>query len=184
MARQIFESLEDSTALLVGAGETIELVAKHLFEHQCQKIIIANRTTARAQSFAENFQAKVITLEEIPEHMHTADIVISSTASPLPIIEKGMVEKALKRRHYQPILLVDIAVPRDIETEVGDLSDAYLYTVDDLQSIVERNRKQREFAAIQAERIVAEETESFMTWMRSRTAVESIKAISLNGIRS
>ncbi|CZF77451.1 Glutamyl-tRNA reductase [Grimontia indica] len=175
LARQIFESLETSTALLVGAGETIELVAKHLFEHDCKNIIVANRTRERAKPFAEAFGAEIISLEEIPEHMHKADIVISSTAAPLPIIGKGMVEKAIKARRHQPMLLIDIAVPRDIEEEVGELNDAYLYTVDDLHSIVERNREQRKAAAIQAEAIVDEESEGFMTWMRSRGAVDSIK---------
>lgn len=175
LARQIFESLETSTALLVGAGETIELVAKHLFEHKCQNIIVANRTRERAKLFAEAFGAEIISLEEIPEYMHKADIVISSTAAPLPIIGKGMVEKAIKARRHQPMLLIDIAVPRDIEEEVGELNDAYLYTVDDLHSIVERNRDQRKAAAIQAEAIVDEESVGFMTWMRSRGAVDSIK---------
>ncbi|MDD1792626.1 glutamyl-tRNA reductase [Enterovibrio makurazakiensis] len=175
LARQIFESLETSTALLVGAGETIELVAKHLYEHDCKNIIVANRTRERARPFEEAFGAKVISLEEIPDYMHKADIVISSTAAPLPIIGKGMVEKALKARRHQPMLLIDIAVPRDIEEEVGDLNDAYLYTVDDLQSIVERNMEQRKAAAVQAEAIVDEESHGFMTWMRSRDAVDSIK---------
>ncbi len=175
LARQIFESLETTTALLVGAGETIELVAKHLYEHNCRKIIVANRTRERAKPFADAFGAEIISLEEIPEHMHRADIVISSTAAPLPIIGKGMVEKALKARRHQPMLLIDIAVPRDIEEGVGQLNDAYLYTVDDLQSIVERNREQRKAAAIQAESIVDEESLGFMTWMRSRDAVDSIK---------
>ncbi len=175
LARQIFESLEDSTALLVGAGETIELVAKHLYEHKCKNIIVANRTRERAKPFADAFGAEIISLEEIPEHMHKADIVISSTAAPLPIIGKGMVEKAIKVRRHQPMLLIDIAVPRDIEEEVGELNDAYLYTVDDLQSIVERNREQRKAAAVQAEAIIDEESDGFMIWMRSRSAVDSIK---------
>ncbi len=117
----------------------------------------------------------MISLEEIPEYMHQADILISSTAAPLPIIGKGMVEKALRKRRNQPMLLIDIAVPRDIEEEVGDLNDAYLYTVDDLHSIVEKNKEQRKRAALQADVIIEEESHDFMTWMRSRTAVDSIK---------
>lgn len=175
LARQIFESLEKSTVLLIGAGETMELVAKHIYEHNCQNIMVANRSRERAKLLADKYGADVISLEEIPEHIYKADIVISSTASPLPIIGKGMVEKALKARRYEPMLLIDIAVPRDIEQEVGDLNDAYLYTVDDLQSIVERNREQRKVAAILADVIVDEETEGFMNWMRSRTAVNCIK---------
>ncbi|MBW3696294.1 glutamyl-tRNA reductase [Vibrio sp. T187] len=175
LAKHIFESIEDSTVLLVGAGETIELVAKHLSANGCQKMIVANRTRERALGLAEEFGAEVISLNEIPDHLPRADIVISSTASPLPIIGKGMVETALKQRKHQPMLLVDIAVPRDVEAQVGDLNDAYLYTVDDLQSIVESNIEQRKVEAIQAEAIVSEESAAFMTWMRSLQAVDSIR---------
>lgn len=125
--------------LLVGAGETIELVARHLREHKVQKMIIANRTRERAQILADEVGAEVIALSEIDERLREADIIISSTASPLPIIGKGMVERALKSRRNQPMLLVDIAVPRDVEPEVGKLANAYLYSVDDLQSIISHN---------------------------------------------
>lgn len=138
LAKQIFESLSDATVLLVGAGETIELVSRHLVEQGCNQLIVANRTKERAANLAEEFGAEVIGLPEIPEHLHRADIVISSTASPLPIVGKGMVEKAIKARRHQPMLFVDIAVPRDVEAEVGDLNDVYLYTVDDLHSIIEK----------------------------------------------
>ncbi|OOE41017.1 glutamyl-tRNA reductase [Salinivibrio kushneri] len=175
LARQIFESLSDVTTLLVGAGETIELVARHLKEHQCSQIIFANRTQSRAQALAEQFDAKMSGLEALPEQLCQADIVISSTAAPMPLIEKAMVEKALKQRRHQPMLLIDIAVPRDIDENVGSLADAYLYSVDDLQSIVEHNREQRKLAAIQAEAIVTEESADFMRWLRSREAVDSIK---------
>ncbi|MBD0784986.1 glutamyl-tRNA reductase [Vibrio sp. Y2-5] len=175
LAKHIFESLSDATVLLVGAGETIELVAKHLASHNCKRIIVANRTRERAMSLAEEFNAEVIALNEIPDHLHFADIVISSTASPLPIIGKGMVESALKKRRHQPMLFVDIAVPRDIESQVGDLNDAYLYSVDDLQSIVDSNIEQRKVEAIQAEAIVSEESAAFMSWMRSLQAVDSIR---------
>lgn len=139
LARQIFESLSTVTVLLVGAGETIELVARHLREHKVQKMIIANRTRERAQILADEVGAEVIALSEIDERLREADIIISSTASPLPIIGKGMVERALKSRRNQPMLLVDIAVPRDVEPEVGKLANAYLYSVDDLQSIISHN---------------------------------------------
>ncbi|MEL7293783.1 MAG: glutamyl-tRNA reductase [Pseudomonadota bacterium] len=175
LAKHIFESLQDSTVLLVGAGETIELVAKHLAGNGCTKMIVANRTKERALPLAEQFGAHIIGLPEIPDHLAKADIVISSTASPLPIIGKGMVETALKERRFQPMLLVDIAVPRDIESQVGDLNDAYLYTVDDLQSIVDSNIEQRKIEAIQAEAIVSEESAAFMSWMRSLQAVDSIR---------
>ncbi|EKO3588129.1 MULTISPECIES: glutamyl-tRNA reductase [Vibrio] len=175
LAKHIFESLTKATVLLVGAGETIELVAKHLDGHGCQRMIVANRTRERAMALAQNFDAEVITLNEIPDYLAQADIVISSTASPLPIIGKGMVESALKARRHQPMLLVDIAVPRDVESQVSELDDAYLYSVDDLQSIVENNIEQRKIEAIQAEAIVSEESAEFMSWMRSLQAVDSIR---------
>lgn len=175
LAKHIFESLADATVLLVGAGETIELVAKHLAGHHCKRMIVANRTRERALSLAQQFGADVIALNEIPDYLAQADIVISSTASPLPIIGKGMVESALKARRHQPMLLVDIAVPRDIEPQVGKLNDAYLYSIDDLQSIVDSNIEQRKVEAIQAEAIVSEESATFMSWMRSLQAVDSIR---------
>ncbi|WP_305456317.1 glutamyl-tRNA reductase [Photobacterium leiognathi] len=175
LARQIFESLSGVTILLVGAGETIELVSRHVVEQGCNSLIVANRTRERAEGIAREFGAEVISLEQIPDHLHRADIVISSTASPLPIVGKGMVEAALKQRRHQPMLLVDIAVPRDIEQQVGELNDAYLYSVDDLHSIVEKNREQRKVAAIQAEAIVSEESAAFMQWLRSLEAVDSIR---------
>ncbi|WP_456296863.1 glutamyl-tRNA reductase [Vibrio sp. AK197] len=175
LAKHIFESLDDSTVLLVGAGETIELVAKHLAANGCKNMIVANRTRERAMGLAGEFGTEVIGLPEIPEHLAKADIVISSTASPLPIIGKGMVETALRTRRHQPMLLVDIAVPRDIEAQVGDLNDVYLYSVDDLQSIIDSNMEQRKVEAIQAEAIVSEESASFMSWMRSLQAVDSIR---------
>ncbi|EJX7570613.1 glutamyl-tRNA reductase [Vibrio cholerae] len=175
LAKHIFESLADATVLLVGAGETIELVAKHLAGHHCKRMIVANRTRERALSLAQQFGADVIALNDIPDYLAQADIVISSTASPLPIIGKGMVESALKARRHQPMLLVDIAVPRDIEPQVGKLNDAYLYSVDDLQSIVDSNIEQRKVEAIQAEAIVSEESATFMSWMRSLQAVDSIR---------
>lgn len=175
LAKHIFESLAKSRVLLIGAGETIELVAKHLAANGCTDMIVANRTVERAETLAHAFNADVISLNEIPEHLPRADIVISSTASPLPIIGKGMVESALKARKHQPILFIDIAVPRDVESQVGELNDAYLYTVDDLQSIIDSNIEQRKVEAIQAEAIVTEESATFMTWLRSLHAVDSIR---------
>ncbi|MEY4923431.1 MAG: glutamyl-tRNA reductase [Pseudomonadota bacterium] len=175
LARQIFESLAELSVLLVGAGETIELVARHLHEHQVKHMMIANRTRERAQALATEVGAEVITLPEIDARLADADIIISSTASPLPIIGKGMVERALKSRRNQPMLFVDIAVPRDIEPEVGKLSNAYLYSVDDLQTIIQHNIAQRQAAAIQAETIVQQESMNFMAWLRSQGAVETIR---------
>lgn len=175
MAKQIFSALSNTKVLLIGAGETIELVARHLKENGVASMVVANRTLSRAEAMCEEFNAKAITLEQIPDYLSKADIVISSTASPLPILGKGMVEKALKQRRHQPMLLVDIAVPRDIEAEVADLDDAYLYTVDDLQSIVEQNMASRREAAEEAELITEEQSLQFMEWIRSLQSVDSIR---------
>lgn len=175
LARQIFESLSTVNVLLVGAGETIELVARHLREHSVKKLMIANRTRERAQLLADEVGAEVIGLGDIETRLTDADIIISSTASPLPIIGKGMVERALKARRNQPMLLVDIAVPRDVEPEVGKLANAYLYSVDDLQAIIEQNMAQRKAAAVQAESIVVQESGEFMAWLRAQSAVETIR---------
>ncbi len=174
LARQIFESLSTVTVMLVGAGETIELVARHLREHKVKKMIIANRTRERAQVLADEVGAEVVALSDIDERLKEADIIISSTASPLPIIGK-MVERALKSRRNQPMLLVDIAVPRDVEPEVGKLPNAYLYSVDDLQSIISHNLAQRKAAAVQAETIVEQETSEFMAWLRAQSVSETIR---------
>ncbi|MCL2895820.1 glutamyl-tRNA reductase [Brenneria tiliae] len=175
LARQIFESLAEVNVLLVGAGETIELVARHLREHQVHRMVIANRTRERAQALATEVGAEVITLAELDEQLAYADIVISSTASTLPIIGKGMMERTLKARRNQPMLMVDIAVPRDIEPEVGKLPNVYLYSVDDLHAIIQHNLAQRKAAAIQAESIVQQESADFMAWLRAQSAVETIR---------
>lgn len=175
LARQIFESLKKVTVLLVGAGETIELVARHLREHQVERLLITNRTRARAERLAEEVNAEIVDFGDLPEKIASADIIISSTASPLPVIGKGMVESALKQRRNQPMLIVDIAVPRDVEPEVGKLSSAYLYTVDDLQAIIQHNMAQREAAAVEAESIVLQESGEFMSWLRAQNAVDLIR---------
>lgn len=175
MAKHIFSSLHRTKVLLIGAGETIELVAKHLKDNGVDSMVVANRTLERAQGMCEEFNATAITLQQIPDYLASADIVISSTASPLPILGKGMVEKALKQRRHQPMLLVDIAVPRDIEAEVGELDDAFLYTVDDLHSIIEQNMASRKEAAEQAELITEDQSHVFMEWVKSLESVDSIR---------
>ncbi|ATO33198.1 glutamyl-tRNA reductase [Dickeya dianthicola] len=175
LARQIFESLADVNVLLVGAGETIELVSRHLREHRVKRMVIANRTRDRAQALAKEVGADVITLAELDAYLPQADIVISSTASTLPIIGKGMMERTMKTRRNQPMLMVDIAVPRDIEPEVGRLPNIYLYSVDDLQAIIQHNLAQRKAAAVQAESIVQQECSEFMDWLRAQAAVDTIR---------
>jgi glutamyl-tRNA reductase len=175
LAKQIFSDMSSHTALLIGAGETIELVARHLHETGIGRIIVANRTVERAHNLAAEFGGYAIALPEIPNHLAEADIVISSTASPLPILGKGAVESALKARKHRPMLMVDIAVPRDIEAEVRELEDVYLYTVDDLQSIIDEGLRSRQEAALQAEEIIDVQVGHFMGWLKSLQSVELIR---------
>lgn len=176
LAKQIFGELAGYTVLLIGAGETIELAARHLHENGIGRMIIANRTLEKAHALASEFNGYAIELGEIPSHLAEADIVISSTASPLPILGKGAVERAIKARKRRPMLMVDIAVPRDIEPEAGDLRDVYLYTVDDLQEIIQEGLKSRQEAAKQAEEIIDVQVTQFMGWLKSLEAVSTIRA--------
>jgi glutamyl-tRNA reductase len=174
LAKHIFASLEKAKVLLVGAGETIELVAKHLYENKVGHITVANRTLSRAEGMAKQVGADVITLAQIPQHMADADIVISSTGSTLPLIGKGMVEQALAKRKHRPVFMVDLAVPRDIEEQVSDLEDVFLYTVDDLQSIIAQNMDNRRKAAVEAEAIVNHQTTGFMSWLRGLNTQDTV----------
>ena len=176
LARQIFSSLSRSQALLIGAGETITLVARHLHEQGVKRIVVANRTLERASLLAEQFGAHAVLLADIPDELVNSDIVISSTASQLPILGKGAVERALKQRKHKPIFMVDIAVPRDIEPEVGELDDVYLYTVDDLHDVVEENLKSRQGAAQAAEELVSGGVDEFMQRLRELAAVDVLRA--------
>ena len=175
LAQQIFDKLSEQTALLIGAGETIELTARHLHQHGIGRIIIANRTYDKAHTLASQFNGYAIALSELPSHLAEADIVVSSTASQLPIIGKGMLESAIKKRKHKPIFMVDLAVPRDIEAEVEQLGDVYLYTVDDLQNTINENMDSRRRAAEQAEEIIDTEVEHFLSWMRSQGAQSTIR---------
>jgi len=177
LARQIFEDLSKQTALLVGAGEMIELCARHLKENGVGHIIVANRTLERAELLAGEVNAEAIALAEMPKRLADADIVISSTASQLPILGKGAVERALKQRKHRPIFMVDIAVPRDIEAEVGALNDVYLYTVDDLKDVIQENMKSRMAAAEEAEKIIDLKVGEFMRWVKSLNAVPAIRSL-------
>jgi glutamyl-tRNA reductase len=176
LAKQIFDDLENQTALLIGAGETIELAARHLYEQGTDKLIIANRTVERAHDLAAHFNGYGIGLDEIPAHLAEADIVIASTGSPAPILDQAMVRTALRSRKHRPVFMVDLAVPRDIATDVAGLDDVYLYTVDDLQQVIEENMRTRQEAALQAEEIIDVQTERFMAWTRSLDAVPTLRA--------
>ena len=174
LAQHIFSDLGDSRALLIGAGETIELVARHLHNAGVKEITVANRTLNRALDLANEFNGKAILLGDIPDALPQADIVIASTASQLPILGKGAVENALKKRKHRPIFMVDIAVPRDIESQVADLDDVYLYTVDDLREVIEENQRSRETAAREAEDIINQGANEFMRQLRSLAAVDTV----------
>ena len=176
LAQQIFGDLQSLQALLIGAGETIELAGRHLHAAGLQHLTVANRNVERALRLAEGFSGDGIGLSQIPDVLHKADIVISSTASTLPILGKGAVEQALKRRRRRPIFMVDIAVPRDIEPEIGRLPDVFLYTVDDLRGVIEENMAARRAAASEAEQIIERQVETFLAWQRSLDAVGTIRA--------
>ena len=167
LAGRVFSSLTEQTALLIGAGETIELVARHLKEKGVKRMIVANRSVERAQLLAKEVGCEAISLSEIPVRLADADIIVSSTASTLPILGKGAVEAAIRKRKHSPMFILDLAVPRDVEPEVSALRDVYLYTVDDLQNVVQQNQGLREQAASEAENIIDLQVVRFMRWMRS-----------------
>ena len=176
LARQIFGRLDALHAMLIGAGDTIELVARHLADAKLASLTFANRTPDRATLLAARHSGQAIPLAELPEQLHRADLVITATASPVPVLGKGAVESALKRRRHRPMLMVDIAVPRDIEPEVGRLDDVYLYTVDDLREVIQEGRRAREAAAQAAEAIIDLEVARWQRRQLARDAVGLIRA--------
>jgi len=177
LARQIFAGFQQHTALLVGAGETIALAARHLQSQGIKRMIIANRSLDRAQLLAAEFNASAITLDALPRHLPEADIVITSTASPQPVIKASDVRMALEARRRKPMFMVDIAVPRDIEAEVGDFEDVYLYSIDDLQRFVTENLKAREDEAREARILIEEEVGRFMASLRGQQVVPTIREL-------
>jgi glutamyl-tRNA reductase len=177
MARNVFATFENRTALLVGAGETIALAARHLHADGLRRMIVANRSVERARELAAEFQGFAIGLDEIPAHLREADIVIASTASPNPIVTRAMAQDALRARKRRPMFMVDIAVPRDIEPEVAELEDVYLFTIDDLQTVVNENMESRRQAAREADRMIASEVDRFEMQIRSRQAAPTIRRL-------
>lgn len=167
LAQQIFGNLNSQTVLLIGAGETIELATRHFHNQGIENIIIANRSIEKAQRLSRSFKAQAIHLSEINHYLPKADIVVSSTASQLPILGKGSIESAIRLRKHKPMFLVDLAVPRDIESEVQQLSDVFLYTIDDLQQVVVDNIKNREEAAQQADEIIETQVDHFLDWLKT-----------------
>ncbi|WP_319558055.1 glutamyl-tRNA reductase [Thiomicrorhabdus sp.] len=174
LSKQFFGDLSSQTAMLLGAGETVELVARHLKESNIGNLIIANRTFERAHQLAENVTGYAIRLDEIDNHLHEADIVIGSTGSPNAILSASQVAQALKQRKNSPMLMVDIAVPRDIEAQVGHLENVYLYTVDDLQEIIETNKQSRQTAALEAEEIIDLQADNFIAQQNALTQVKPL----------
>ncbi len=174
LAKQLYSDLSEQRVLLIGAGDTTELVARYFKQNLVKHIIIANRSVARAEVIAQEIGSEAIRLSEVPRRLPEADIVVSSTASTLPILGKGAIENALKERRRRPMFLLDLAVPRDIEPEVSQLQDAYLYTIDDLENLVKENRGLRQQAAEQAENIIDLQVVKFMRWKRSLQSVPVI----------
>ena len=174
LAQQIFGDLTQQTALLIGAGETIELTARHLHENGLTRMIVANRTVERARQLAKEFSGYAITLEEIGVHLAEADVVIASTASPTIVLDMDTVKSAIKVRKHRPMFMVDIAVPRDIDPNVSQLEDVYLYTVDDLNEVIQENLRSRQQAALQAEEIIDVQVNHFLGWLNSLSAVDTI----------
>jgi glutamyl-tRNA reductase len=177
LAAQLFEDLRETSVLFVGAGEMIELVATHFAAREPRAMAVANRTLERGEKLAGRFGAQALRLADLPQRLHEFDIVVSSTASSLPIIGLGAVERALKARRHRPMFMVDLAVPRDIEPEVAQLSDVYLYTVDDLSAAVQTAGEKRQAAVEQAEAIIDAGVQSFAHWLDSRANVPLIQAL-------
>ena len=175
LSEKIFTNLADQTVLLIGAGEMIELSAQHLKQKGVSKIIVANRTIENAQTIALAYNAEAISLKQLSDHLHRADIVISSTAAPIPILGKGLIETVLVQRKHQPMLLLDLAIPRDIEPEAGKLDDVFLYTVDDLQQVVENNLEGRKQEKIAAQEIINKQNIEFKAWLDNIPNEEIIK---------
>jgi len=176
LARQIFSDLSKQRALLIGAGDTIELLAQHLHSQGLCDLIIANRSRDKAEALADRFDGQAIGLAELPQHLGRSDMVFSSTSSDRPIVTRSMVEKALSDERRHPVLMVDLAVPRDIEPQVAGVSDIYLYSLDDLQNVVEAGRNSRLEAAQAAHEIIEREVHACMAWMEGRGAVQLLRS--------
>jgi glutamyl-tRNA reductase len=177
LAQQLFGDIRDVRLLLVGVGEMIELAATHFAAQNPRQIVVANRTLERGRELAERFNATAITLQQLPDRIHEFDAVITSTASTLPIIGKGMIERALKLRRRKPMFIVDLAVPRDVEGEVADLDDIYLHTLDSLGRVIQQNVEKREAAIAEADLIITKRTAEFMRWLESRSTVPVIQQL-------
>jgi len=177
LAQTVFESLADCRVLFIGAGEMIELVATHFAAHQPRGMVIANRTVERGARLAQRFGAEAIRLADVPQRLPEFDVVVTSTASSLPIIGLGAAERSIKQRRHKPVVMVDLAVPRDIEPEVSELRDVYLYSVDDLSALVRSNTEKRQAAIEQAEAIIENRVHGFLEWLDLRSQVPLIQRL-------
>jgi len=181
LARQMFSELDRATVLLIGAGDTIELAARHLADAQAKRLLVANRTLEHAQAVASRHGGYALPLAELERHLPEADIVISATASREPILSREMVGAALRQRRHRPMFLLDLAVPRDIAADVAELKDAYLYTIDDLEQVIEENRASRREAAQQAEAIIELQVEHYLAWWRAQGRQDALKKLRAHG---
>jgi glutamyl-tRNA reductase len=177
LAERIFGKINDLHVLFIGAGEMIELCAAHFAGGSPRGIAIANRTEERAQVLGRRFNARTMRIEAIANALPEFDVVVSCTASPLPIVGLGMAERAIKARRHRPIVMVDLAVPRDVEPEVGELDDVFLYTVDDLAQLVESGQESRQQAVVEAEGIINARVNGFLHWVQARDAVPVIRTL-------
>jgi glutamyl-tRNA reductase len=177
LAERIFPSIAETRVLMIGAGEMIELTATHFAAKAPKSITIANRTVERGRALADRFNAEAITLTDMPERLPEFDIIVTCTASTLPILGKGLLERVVKARRHSPVFIVDLAVPRDVEPEAAELDDVFLYSVDDLSNIVKDNLSIRKEAVTQAEEMIATQAQSFLRWLEGRTVVPTITAL-------
>ncbi|MGH8630750.1 MAG: glutamyl-tRNA reductase [Burkholderiales bacterium] len=177
LAERIYPSVREQKVLFIGAGEMIELCATHFAAREPREVTFANRTPERAEELARRFGGSAITLNDLPDQLGLHDIVVSCTASPLPILGKGMIESAIKARRHRPMLMIDLAVPRDIESEAAELDDVFLYSVDDLGKIVQEGLDMRQAAVTQAEAIITAGVHDFMHWLDTREVVPTIRAL-------
>ncbi len=177
LAERIFENVSEQKVLFIGAGEMVELCAAHFAAQKPKRITVANRTLERGEALAARFGGDAMQLDEIGERLPEYDLIVSCTASPLPIIGLGMAERAIKARRHRPIVMVDLAVPRDIEPEIAQLDDVFLYTLDDLGVIVESGLESREKAVVEAEAIITSRVDGFLHWLEARETVPTIRAL-------
>jgi glutamyl-tRNA reductase len=180
LSQRIFDTLTEQHVLFIGAGEMIELCATHFAAQNPKSLTVANRTLERGEQLAHRFNGRAVRLADLPEQLAKFDIVVSSTASSLPIIGLGLVERAIKARRHKPMFMVDLAVPRDIEAEVARLDDVFLYTVDDLGAVVQTGMENRQAAIAQAEAIIETRVQSFMHWVDTRAVVPVIQDLHEN----